>query len=88
MPVIIPDETLKAAGMNEREAKIEIACRLFAAQKLEKSEACRFAGLSRVEFEDELIKRGLPIIIYTRELWERDLEALELMKEQRRAGGQ
>ena len=34
MPVIIPDEILKQAGMTEHEALIEIACRLFAADKL------------------------------------------------------
>jgi hypothetical protein len=33
MPVIIPDETLKQAGLTESEARIEIACRLFDADK-------------------------------------------------------
>ena len=35
MPVIIPDETLKQAGLTEKEALIEIACRLFDADKLD-----------------------------------------------------
>ena len=34
MPVIIPDETLKQAGLTEKEALIEIAWRLFDADKL------------------------------------------------------
>ena len=34
MPVVISDETLKQAGLTEREAVVEIACRLFDAGKL------------------------------------------------------
>lgn len=62
MPLTIPDDTLNDLKMNEREARIEIACRLFDVNKLSKPAACRFSGLSRVEFEGELSKRGLPSI--------------------------
>ena len=34
MPVVISDETLRAAGLSEREAAVEIACHLFDAGKL------------------------------------------------------
>jgi hypothetical protein len=33
MPVVIPDETLKEAGLTEREMVVEIACRLIDAGK-------------------------------------------------------
>src|SRR3954471_5788726 len=62
MPLTISDEVLNQLKMDEREARIEIACRLFDAGKLSKPAACRFTGLSRVEFEGELSKRGLPWI--------------------------
>lgn len=62
MPLTIPDDTLNDLKMDEREARIEIACRLFDADKLSKPAACRLTGLSRVEFEGELSKRGLPWI--------------------------
>jgi predicted HTH domain antitoxin len=79
MPLTISDELLKDAGLTEREALIEFACRMFDADRLTKPMALRVSGLSRVEFERELINRGLPIIHYTEEMWEQDLEALAKM---------
>ena len=61
MPVIIPDETLKQAGLTEHEARIEIACRLYDADKLHLWPAAQLAGLSRDEFESALILRGIAI---------------------------
>ena len=61
MPVIIPDETLKQAGLTENEALIEIACRLFDAGKLHLFPAARLAGLDRYAFESELISRGIAV---------------------------
>jgi predicted HTH domain antitoxin len=85
MPLTIPDDVLKELKMNEREARIELACRLFDADKLSKPAASRLAELSRVDFEEELIKRGLPIIHYTEEMWKQDLEALKKMDSMKRA---
>ncbi len=77
MPLIIPDEVLKELNMGECVARIELACRLFDADKLSKPAASRLAGLKRVDFEEELAKRGLPIIHYTLEMLKQDMEALE-----------
>jgi predicted HTH domain antitoxin len=60
MPLIISDETLKQAGLTESEAKIEIACRLFDADKLHLWPAAQLAGLSRDEFLSELKSRDIP----------------------------
>ena len=49
MPVVIPDETLQQAGLTEREALVEIACRLFDAGKLPLWPAAKLAGMSRVD---------------------------------------
>ncbi len=76
MPVIISDETLQQAGMTEREAVIEIACRLFDAEKLHLWPAAKLAGMSRVEFEGELIKRQIPIYRPTLEDLNEEMAAL------------
>jgi len=62
MPLVIPDETLRAAGLSEVEAKVEIACRWFDAGKLAFGHAAALAGLSEVEFEAELEGHGVPPI--------------------------
>jgi len=62
MPVTISDETLKQAGLSEREALVEIACRLYDADKLRLFPAARMAGLSRAEFESELLSRGIGVL--------------------------
>jgi predicted HTH domain antitoxin len=60
MPLVIPDDVLLEAGLNERDALVEVACRLFDAGKLTLWSAARLAGLSRVAFEDELLARRIP----------------------------
>jgi predicted HTH domain antitoxin len=77
MPSVIPDETLRVAGMDEREAKVEIACRLFDAGKLTIGHAARLAELSVAEFEQQLALRGLPRYRYTEEMLEQDVDALK-----------
>jgi predicted HTH domain antitoxin len=61
MPLTITDEQLQSLGLDEREARIEFACRLFDAEKLQLWPAAKLAGLSRVEMEDELARRGIAI---------------------------
>lgn len=59
MPLITPDEMLKLVGLTKQEMTVEIACRLFDAGKLHLWPAAQLAGMSRVQFEDALIKRGI-----------------------------
>jgi predicted HTH domain antitoxin len=61
MPLVIPDDALREAGLSERDALIEFACRLFDAGKLRLWGAARLAGLSRVAFEGELLARRIPL---------------------------
>jgi predicted HTH domain antitoxin len=77
MPVIIPDEILKSANLTERDALIEIICHFYDAGKLSKGWAARFLGLSRAEFEDELIRRGMPLLRFTMEMLHDDVETLK-----------
>lgn len=61
MPLTIPDELLQEAGLSERDALVEIACRLFDAGKLTLWSAAKWAGLTRTAFEEELLRRRIPI---------------------------
>jgi predicted HTH domain antitoxin len=74
IPVIIPDETLKQAGLTEKEALIEIACGLFDADKLHLWPAAQLAGMSRGEFESELMSRGIAVHRIDEEYLKHELE--------------
>jgi predicted HTH domain antitoxin len=77
MPVVIPDETLLAAGLTEREAVVEIACHLFDAGKLALWPAAKLTGLSRGEFEAELGRRKIAAYRPTEQDLADDLAALD-----------
>ena len=83
MPLTITDDQLQAMKMTEREARIEIACRLFDAEKLDLWPAAQFAGLSRAEMEGELRARKIAIYRPTVEDLEQDLKALERLRRRR-----
>jgi predicted HTH domain antitoxin len=57
MPLTIPDDVLTAAHLTERTAQIEIACRFFQSGRLTLWQAAQWVGMSRSEFETELIER-------------------------------
>jgi predicted HTH domain antitoxin len=80
MPLVISDEVLQQAGLSEREALIEIACRLFDLEKLELWPAAKLAGLSRVEMENELFRRKIPIYRPTIEDLEQDMKAIQILE--------
>jgi predicted HTH domain antitoxin len=76
MPLTIPDPLLLEAGWTEREARIEIACRLYDAGQLTLPLATRWAQVSRAKFEEELLKRQLPLIRPTVDDLRQDLDTL------------
>ncbi len=78
--ISIPDDLLKAAGLDERAVRIELACALFAARKLELWPAAQVAGLSRGEMEDELAVRNIPIYYVDDIYWEQEKNALADME--------
>ena len=77
MPLVIPDDILATAGLSEAEARVEVACRLFDAGKLPLWDAAQWAGLSRVEFEGQLLERGIAIYRPTSEDLRNELEAMD-----------
>jgi predicted HTH domain antitoxin len=72
----IPDRLLAEAGFSERDALIEIACRLYDAGKLTMPAATRWAGLGRTQFEEELLHREIAITRPTSEDLKQDLQTL------------
>lgn len=77
MPLTITDEQLRTIGMNERDAAIEFACRLFDAEKITFHAAMKLASLDRLAFEDALRGRGIAIYRPTPEDLRREVEALK-----------
>jgi predicted HTH domain antitoxin len=77
MPLVISDETLRDAKLTEREARIEIACRLFDAGRLSLPAAGRLAGLERNAMEHELRLRHIAVFRPTADDVRHDLAALE-----------
>lgn len=77
MAVVISDEVLRAAGMSEQEALVEVACRFFEAEKLTLWAAARMARQTRVEFEQELLARKIPIYCPNPEDLKNDMATLD-----------
>jgi predicted HTH domain antitoxin len=77
MTINLPDDILKDTGLTERDLLIELACRLFDAEKLGKSAAAKLCGMDRTALEFELDKRGLALYHYTEKDWELDQKAIK-----------
>ncbi len=80
MPVTLSDELLAEAVLSEREAKLEIACRLYDAGKLTMPQATRWARIARVEFEAALLERQLPLVRIDERYWQQELQSLERLR--------
>jgi predicted HTH domain antitoxin len=85
MPLTITDEELQAAGVTAEEARLELACRLFQAGKLDLWPAAQLAGLSRVQMEEALHDRKIPIYTITYEELQKELRVLDQMRADRAA---
>lgn len=76
----IPDEVLKEAGLDEHEALVEFACRLYDAGRLTLWSAAKLAGLDRNGIEDALLERGIPIYRPKPSELKEDLATLKRLK--------
>jgi predicted HTH domain antitoxin len=75
MGLTISDEILQAARMSESELRSEIAVFLFEKDKLTLAQACRLAGMDRLDFQHLLASRGIAMH-YDLQDFEQDLETL------------
>lgn len=59
MSVVIPDDIIQSIKMTEDELKLEIAIMLYEQQKISSGKVRAWTGLTVIEFQHELAKRGL-----------------------------
>ena len=78
MSVVIPDDILHATKMTEYELKLEIAIMLYKQQKISSGKVRSWTGLTVIEFQHELAKRGL-YLNYDVEDFRSDIQTLHLM---------
>lgn len=76
----IPDDLLKEAGLDEQQALVEFACRLFDAGKLPFLSAAKLAGLDRHGMEDALLLRNIAIYRPSTKDLAEDIAALDRME--------
>ena len=78
MSIVIPDNILQATKMTEDELKLEIAIMLYKQEKISSGKVCAWTGLTVIEFQHELAKRGL-YINYDVEDFQLDVKTLQLL---------
>ena len=77
----IPDGFLDKKELDEKRLKTELACAFFAQRKIDLWPAAQLAGLTRVEMENELADRNIPIY-YVDDYWADEKTALAAMRQQ------
>jgi predicted HTH domain antitoxin len=78
MSVVIPDDILQATKMTENELKLEIAIMLYKQQKISSGKVRAWTGLTVIEFQHQLARRGL-YINYDVEDFQSDVKTLQSM---------
>jgi len=79
MTVLISDDIFRATRMTEDELKLEIAIMLYKEEKISSGKARAWTGLTVIEFQHELAKRGL-FINYDVKDFEADVKTLQSMR--------
>ena len=76
MTIELPDVNIGSQPLTSEQARIELACGLYAAWKVSMSQAVKIAGMPRILFWSELGKRKIPRH-YRVEDFEHDMRVLE-----------
>lgn len=76
MTIELPDVKIGSHSLTSDEARIELACALYAQWKVSISQAVKIAGVPRISLWKELGKRKIPIQYRVDDL-EHDLRVLE-----------
>jgi predicted HTH domain antitoxin len=76
MTIELPDVNIGSQPLTSEQARIELACALYAAWKVSMSQAVKIAGMPRILFWNELGKRKIPRH-YRVEDFEHDMRVLE-----------
>ena len=76
MTIELPDVNIGSQLLTSEQARIELACALYAAWKVSMSQAVKIAGMPRILFWNELGRRKIPRH-YRVEDFEHDMRVLE-----------
>lgn len=77
MSITIPQEYLTAAGMTEKDIKLEIALIFYQRKVISLGKASQLAGISRWDFQQKMKFRKIPVNYDVNELME-DVKTLGL----------
>lgn len=80
MTIELPDVTIAGQPLTSQQARLELACGLYAAWQVSSGKGARIAGVSRMDFWKELAKRKIPRQ-YGPEDLEHDLRVIEELAE-------
>jgi predicted HTH domain antitoxin len=78
MSFVIPDDILQAAKMTEDELRLEVAILLYKQNKISSGKAHGWTGLTVIDFQHELARRGL-CINYDVQDFQADVKTLQSM---------
>lgn len=76
MNLVIPDDIIRATEMSEDELKLELAIALYKQDLISSGKVRAWTGLTVLEFQHELAKRGL-CINYDVEDFQADVKTLQ-----------
>ena len=76
MTIELPDVNLGSQPLTSEQARIELACGLYAGREVSMGRAAKIAGISYTDFMHELGKRGI-CMNYGAEDFEHDIRVLE-----------
>ncbi|MEM6802435.1 MAG: UPF0175 family protein [Bacteroidota bacterium] len=75
--ITIPESYLTAAGMTEKDLKLEITIIFYQRKDISVGKAAQLAGISRYDFQQEMKIRQIPVNYDVAELME-DVKTLEI----------
>lgn len=77
MVITVPDSIVKNSGLTEAQVRLGVAISLFQMEIFTLAQAAKVAGLHRVQFQEELGKRKIPVHYGIEEL-EEDMKTLNI----------
>jgi len=77
MVITVPDSIVKNSGLTEAQVRLGVAISLFQMEIFTLAQAAKVAGLHRVQFQEELGKRKIPVHYGIEELGE-DMKTLNI----------
>ncbi|MBK8568419.1 MAG: UPF0175 family protein [Saprospiraceae bacterium] len=77
MVITVPDSIVKNSGLTEAQVRLGVAISLFQMEIFTLTQAAKVAGLHRVQFQEELAKRKIPVHYGIEEL-EEDMKTLNI----------